>query len=201
MYIKPFAGIPIDETDDPTYSDLLARANAVCSTEAMLRAEGVEFPEYYDSDAVITADTVVKAYANDPISTSRKADLSALSTGALRLTSAIMQEFGTMVLSSAAEIRNLVTNKLIIESENADPKVRLKAIELLGKMTDVGLFTERKHVTVTHYTPEELAAKLREKLDKLHTLVPDSTGTYAVQPMTADFEPLDVDDATTELQL
>lgn len=188
----------MDETEDPWYSDLLARANAVCSTEAMLRAEGVDFPDDYDDEALLTADAVVKAYAKDPVGTSKVANLATLSTASLRLTSAIISEFGAMVLASAAEIRNLVTNKLILESENPDPKVRLKAVELLGKMTDVGLFTERKHITVTHSTPEELALKLREKLNKLHTLVPDAEGVYTAPDGTVP-EPLDVEGSLQEL--
>ncbi len=215
MQLQPFAGISIDETEDPGYSDLLARANAVCQTEALLRAEGVEFPEYYNESDVSTADAVVKSYAQDPVKTSKVADLSVLSTAALRLTSAIMKEFGAMVLTSAAEIRNLVTNKLILETENTDPRVRIKAMELLGKMTDVGLFTERKHVVVTHSSPDEIADKLRQKLAAIQTLVPDEDGVYTspvtqgsrpakkavIIPNPVEFEDLDLDSAMAELQL
>jgi hypothetical protein len=34
-------------------------------------------------------------------------------------------------------------------------------------MTDVGLFTDRKEITVTHQTADELREKLREKLTVL----------------------------------
>jgi hypothetical protein len=72
----------------------------------------------------------------------------------------------------------LVTNKLIIETENADPRVRLRALELLGKITDVGLFTERKEVTVTHQNTGDIQEKLREKLEKLKTLKKNDDGVY-----------------------
>jgi hypothetical protein len=40
-------------------------------------------------------------------------------------------------------------------------------LELLGKHSDVGLFTDRSEVTVTHQTTDELKEKLRAKLRKL----------------------------------
>jgi hypothetical protein len=61
----------------------------------------------------------------------------------------------------------LVTNKLVIESDNADPRVRLRALELLGKISDVGLFSERSEVVITHQSSSELEDKLRSKLRNL----------------------------------
>jgi hypothetical protein len=60
-----------------------------------------------------------------------------------------------------------VTNKLILETENPDPRVRIRALELLGKISDVGLFSEKSEVTVTHQSTDDLKAKLRRKLEKL----------------------------------
>jgi hypothetical protein len=43
----------------------------------------------------------------------------------------------------------------------------MKALELLGKISDVGLFAERTEVTVTHQTTDDLRETLRAKLGKL----------------------------------
>jgi len=40
-------------------------------------------------------------------------------------------------------------------------------LELLGKISDVGLFAEKSEVTVTHQSTDDLRAKLRSKLEKL----------------------------------
>ena len=40
-------------------------------------------------------------------------------------------------------------------------------MELLGKISDVGLFAEKSEVTVTHQTTDDLKDKLREKLSRL----------------------------------
>jgi hypothetical protein len=79
----------------------------------------------------------------------------------------ILEEFNHSVVESAKQLRNLVTNKLILESENPDPRVRMRAIELLGKISDVGLFTEKSEVTITHQTTDDLKEKLRGKLARL----------------------------------
>ena len=54
-----------------------------------------------------------------------------------------------------------------MESENADPRIRIRALELLGKISDVGLFAEKSEVTITHQSTEDLRDKLRGKLEKL----------------------------------
>ena len=53
------------------------------------------------------------------------------------------------------------------ESRNPDPRIRIRALELLGKHSDVGLFSDRSEVTITHQTTDELREKLRAKLRKL----------------------------------
>jgi hypothetical protein len=71
------------------------------------------------------------------------------------------------VVKSATQVRHLVTNKLIEETENPDPRIRIRALELLGKVSDVGLFAEKSEVTITHQTSDDLKDKLREKLSRL----------------------------------
>jgi hypothetical protein len=65
------------------------------------------------------------------------------------------------------EMRHLVTNRLLEESKNPDPRIRIRALELLGKHSDVGLFTDRSEVTITHQSTDELKARLRAKLQRL----------------------------------
>ena len=40
-------------------------------------------------------------------------------------------------------------------------------MELLGKITDVGLFTEKTEVTITHQSTDDLRKKLRDKFNRL----------------------------------
>jgi len=90
-----------------------------------------------------------------------------LTPASLIATNSILQEFGQLVAENAAQIRHMVTNKLILETDNPDPRVRIRALELLGKISDVGLFSEKSEVTVTHQSTDDLRLKLRSKLAKL----------------------------------
>lgn len=76
----------------------------------------------------------------------------------------LMTEYDHDLLRDVGTIRNYVTNRLLEESTGRDPKVRIKALQMLGDITEVGLFTHRSEVTVTNKTEEELAQLIREKL-------------------------------------
>ena len=94
------------------------------------------------------------------------------------------------MVESSIQLRHLVTNKLIIESENPDARTRMRALELLGKISDVGLFAEKSEVTITHQTTDDIKERLRGKLAKL--VNPE----LEVEDVTIlDAEEIDLDDA------
>ena len=80
---------------------------------------------------------------------------------------AMLDEYDKTVVKSAAQMRTYVTNKLILETENPDPRIRLKSLELLGNISDVGLFTDKTEITLRHRPTEELEQMLRERLTKV----------------------------------
>jgi hypothetical protein len=166
LMLTPDLGVPI--SPDTNIVDLRERAAALCGTIELLEEHGLDTsPTQGDKDL---AATLVEAYAANPektsktVSTQRAAQLTPAS---LIQTRAILDEFGTAVARHAVEIRHLVTNKLLLETENPDPRVRIRALELLGKITDVGLFTDKTEVTVTHQSTDDLRKKLREKFNRL----------------------------------
>ena len=77
---------------------------------------------------------------------------------------ALVAEYDWRVIQHADQIRMLVTNKLLGLSDHRDPKVQLKAVELLGKLADVGMFVEKQEVTYKQKSEEELQSALMEKL-------------------------------------
>jgi len=176
LELTPEVGIEIPPNS--TYMDLRERAEAACNTAALLQEHGLEIePTDLDNE---TASVLAEAYAVNPETTSKKvstARTNTLTPASLVQTNAILKEFGQLVATRAAEIRNTVVNKLILETENPDARVRLRALENLGKMTDVGLFTERKEITVTHQNADDLRAKLRKKLEVLKQ---NAEGEYEV---------------------
>lgn len=143
------------------------KARAACATAKRLIVEGYSGPDVDQKQAASNAAPIVNALANNTHPPGGTVD-KAISTphGAIH-TNNILTAFDVAVVHDAKRIRNYVTNKLIIESENMDPRIRIKALELLGKITDVGLFTERSEVTVNNKSTIELENTLKEKLRKL----------------------------------
>lgn len=166
MHLTPELGVPL--TDDVDINDLRQGAIAACETARLLEEHGLDVTPT-DEDNEVAA-TLVNAYAQDPEKVNKQLkpnNIAQLTPASLIQTRAILDEFGHLVAKQASELRHLVTNKLILETENPDARVRMKALELLGKISDVGLFTDRTEVTITHQSTDDLKNRLREKLQKL----------------------------------
>lgn len=170
LELVPDLGVPI--TPEQDLIDLRERAAAACATIDHLQehANPDDLDLKPNAEDRNVAAALASAYAQDPEKTSKEVTTpraSRLTPAALLATRNILDEWGHAVVHHAVEIRHMVTNKLINEVENPDPRVRIRALELLGKISDVGLFAEKAEITVTHQSTDDLRAKLREKLDKL----------------------------------
>jgi len=167
LELMPELGIEI--TPDMAYVDLRERAEAACRSIELLQDHGLEVPAEISEDKEIAA-ALTSAYAVNSQATSQKANnvnTSAMTPASLQNVRAYLDEYGRAVVNHAIELRHTVTNRLIEESQNPDPRIRIRALELMGKISDVGLFTDRTEVTITHQTTDELRLKLRAKLQRL----------------------------------
>lgn len=79
----------------------------------------------------------------------------------------LIRKFDFNAFADALQARNYITNKLIALSDCGDPKLELKALELLGKHSDIGLFTERSEITVHHTTSKALEESIKERVKRL----------------------------------
>jgi len=166
LQVEPQIGIPVE--DEQKRLEMPDRLEALAKTVEELEKHGLDTSITPDDENVAT--TLLDAYAQDPDKTTRKVSTpraATLTPASIKMASGIVKEFNHSVVDSALQLRHLVTNKLIIESENPDPRVRMRALEMLGKISDVGLFTEKSEVTITHQTTDDLKERLREKLQKL----------------------------------
>ena len=167
LVLTPDQGVPL--TPQQGVTDLHERVRAVSCTADILAGHGYELEEA-SQEAQDIAAALATSYAASPETTSKQVTTqraAALPPASLIETRRILDEFGSAVVRHSIEIRHLVTNKLLLESENPDPRVRIRALELLGKITDVGLFTERSEVTITHQSTEDLRKTLREKFNRI----------------------------------
>ena len=193
LFLELDLGVPFSA--DTPYIDLKTRAEAACNTAVQLAEHGLDLtPLKEDKDV---AAGLVTRYAENPEEISKQvtsARMAKMRPASLVMTDKILQEFGHSIVENSLQVRHLVTNKLLLESDNDDAKIRLRALELLGKISDVALFAEKSEITITHQTSDDLRAKLRGKLEKLVNPPP------AVEHATIiDSTPLSIDDELGEL--
>lgn len=142
----------LSEIEDPQ-----ERAQVAAATAASMHEMGIKIePNEGEKDlarGVLTATQPPAVAAQSP-------------AVALHL-AALLSEYDKQVVENAQQLRTYITNRLIEESNSIDGRIRIRALELLGKITDVGLFTERTEVTIRDKSTEELEQKLKEKLAKV----------------------------------
>ena len=102
----------------------------------------------------------------------QKAALAALKTPeAVRHVTGMLSAYDWEFIEQAKELRGYTVAKIVEETTNSNPNIRLKALALLGKVTEVGLFTEKIEVKTAPASDAELDARIKDKLDKFMGIV------------------------------
>jgi hypothetical protein len=57
-------------------------------------------------------------------------------------------------------------SQILEETKHPDAKIRLKALDMLGRVTEVALFTERVEVKNNTLSDAEIEAKIKEKINR-----------------------------------
>ena len=187
--------VPIPSADGKVYTDVRQRARAAVEAAALLMSEGYDGPQDSFEDLRMPATKVMAEFSSGKTNSDTVASVTRTPAGALYLNS-ILNQYDMAVVQEATQLRNYVTNRLIIETENPDARIRIKALELLGKLSDVGLFTERSEITVNNRSTVELEESLRSKIRKLMGTEGAEDATYTDESPQNDLylaEPLHLD--------
>ena len=156
IVVTPESGIPLPfDTTPEEIEQFRERAKAAVETIKEIIALGGEV-EVTEEDR----HTARNAVGSNSIKITES------NAGSLVHLEAILSEYDKDLLNSASRLRSYVTNKLLIETVDPDAKVRLKALELLGKTAGVGLFSDRLEVNVTHRTIDQIDNELETLLEK-----------------------------------
>jgi len=151
----PEVGIPFPfDTTPEEIESFREKAHAYFQTLQVLAEQGLKI-EITQADKSASHQIM----ANEKMPVAKE-----LTSGTILNLEAILTEWDQEVLDVSRRLRNYITNKLISETVDPDPRVRLKSLELLGKTAGVGLFAERLDVTVTHRTVEDIEEELRKTL-------------------------------------
>lgn len=166
----PEVGIPLPfDTKPEEIDDFREKAHAMFQTVQALAQHGLTV-EVTDQD---------RQEAHQSFAASTTPAPARATPGAILHLESILNEWDQEVLDVGRRLRNYVTNKLIAESTDPDPKVRLKSLELLGKVSNVGLFSERVDITVTHRTINDIESDLKKTLELFTGQVIDVTAKEA----------------------
>ena len=168
LTIVPEKDIPLPddfEAQEPT--TLNTKVKVAASTAKVLVEGGAEIP--VSTPEKIEAEELFKVFTDPEQKGMVNAAVNkSLSTPAtVKHLYAMLSDYDHQVVQEAVQLSRFVTNKLIEDTGLNDPRHRLKALELLGKISDVGLFSDKTEVIVKHATTEELEKQIRTKLSKI----------------------------------
>lgn len=151
--------VPYDTSDEEldAFADRLA---SVANTAELL--EGLGAPVEATKGSLREEAQLVDRAINNQTITPLKSSLPAALGAA-----AFLKAYGQSRALDIDAVRAALTNKLLEIADCGETKYELKAIELLGKHSDIGLFTERSEVTVNYNNPESLEAAIKERVKRL----------------------------------
>lgn len=162
--VEPDRDHPLpDSFADETGSDFHENVNIAAQTSVLLSGMGMPY-EMTDEDAM-KAEELFQNVAKHKKTPKPPAELN--NSGVVLALTEYVKEYGQAVVANAMETRNVIHTRLLQISQCGDPRHELKALELLGKMSDVGAFTEKSELVITHKTADDLKEAIKEKISRL----------------------------------
>ena len=154
-----------EKLDDATPSDTLS---AQVATEQWLAELGVDDDEVVaNQQQTQAARKAFNAITTDATTTEQKASLAELKTpAAVRHLTGMLAAYDWQFIDMAQEIRGYTVAKLVEETKSPNANIRLKALIALGKVTEVGLFTEQIEVKKVEMTDAQVEQRIKDKLAK-----------------------------------
>lgn len=156
LTITPDTDTPTPFDDDPDIvEDNRRSVDIAFNTIEALIAAGALMPEVTDEDS---------RKAHEIIATGKALNVSRASPGTVIKLEAMLTEYDHEFLNAAKRFETYVTNKILVETIDGDPRIRLKALELLGKRRGVNLFSDQLEVTIKSKPSEEIEERLNRVL-------------------------------------
>ena len=151
--------VPFDLSDEDfdSFADKLASVGNTAELLEQLGAPIESSKENLEEEAALL-DAAIDNQKVTPLTKSLPAALGA---------AAFLRAYGQGRAMDANEVRTALTNKLLEIADCGEIKYELKAIELLGKHSDVGLFTDRSEINVNYNSPESLEKVITERVKRL----------------------------------
>lgn len=194
LLITPEVGIPLplDVTPEEVEQFRERAAAAVATLQELMEAGGEVELTQEDSNV-----------AHQIFSGQQPLSVAKTPPGAILKLEAMLSHYDHEFLGANRRIANYVTNRLLEETEDEDPKVRLKALELLGKRRGVNLFSDQLEVTVKQKQTHDLETELTSLLEKYmgNAEVVDVTPLDELDPLlNIDAELAEIDESVPAIE-
>jgi len=170
--VGPEEGLGVTRVEHATASEM---AQAMLNTANLMQELGI--PSDEDIDARMQRQEAREAFSAinfDPEDEKQKLALAKLKTPeAVQHLVGMLSAYDWEFVNQAKELRGYTVAKILELAEDSDKRIRLKALKMLGDVTEVGLFTTKVEVKNVNADEEEINRRLQEKLEAM--LVVDTT--------------------------
>jgi hypothetical protein len=164
MVIPTDKDVPLIQDVQGTPAEIAARADAFFKSAEVIREAGGD----------VEPDESAREEARQIFSGSELAPQVPSSSAVARQLKALITEYDHQVIDSNIQARNYIVNRLLEISDptsDTKPMEQLRALELMGKVSEIGLFTERLEVNINNKSTEELEKELVATLSKYMNVV------------------------------
>lgn len=165
--------VPLIQEVQGSPEEIRERVDAFFKTAEFLEHAGAE----------VTVDEEARKESREIFNDSALAPVAPTTSGAAYHLKALLNQYDHQVLDSNIQARNYIVNRFLDISnphprevirpdgermfiEPAKVPEQLKALELLGKVSEIGLFAERIEVNINNKSTEELETELAQTLAK-----------------------------------
>lgn len=177
--IEPTKDVPLPYTEADQQTETFQDALTVTANTADLLEQLGAIPEIKSEDAQATVSLLEKAVKKQDKKLLNQAPVA---FGAKEFVRVYSARFATEM----SDVRTAITNKLLELANCGDPRYELKALELLGKHSDIALFTERSEVTVNYKNSSDLEGAIKDRIKRLL-----NANVVDVEPITPRADQLD----------
>ena len=166
--------------------------NAQVNTTAWLEKLGVDDDDkaLKEANAKAAQKVFTALSTNTPVAETKHQLTQIKTPEAVRHLVAMLAAYDWEFVEQAKNLRGMAVAKILEETNHPDARVRLKALDMLGRITEVALFTERVEIKKADMSDSEIDKKIKEKLNKFMGVV-DVEDVTEIAPDETDISPED----------
>ena len=148
-------------------ADPIATIDAKVKTAQWLKDLELEDEEIESkADAEAARKSFASLVTGQSVATTQQALANIKAPAAVQHLVGMLTAYDWAFVEQAKELRGYAVAQILKEVEHPDARIRLKALDMLGKVTEVALFTERVEIKKTQMSDTELETRIKEKLNR-----------------------------------